>query len=99
LYLMQGSGLQAAQEFKRLRAQRGSDPFSPFYAAALVGAARAQAMAGNVAGSLQAYEQFFVAWTSADAEIPLLLRAREEYGRLSPTMTSAAPKNRIWEQP
>ena len=78
-YLMQGSSLQAAAEFQRLLDHRGSDPFSPFYAVAPVGMARALAMAGDVAGSLLAYEQFFRGWAGADPDVPVLLEARKEY--------------------
>ena len=81
-YLMQGSGPQAAEEFQRILDHRGSDPFSPFYAVAPLGLARARAIAGDVAGSLQAYEQFLAAWAEADPDIPVLVEARKEYARL-----------------
>ncbi|MGH8523550.1 MAG: tetratricopeptide repeat protein, partial [Gammaproteobacteria bacterium] len=81
-YLMQRSASQAAEEFQRLLDRRGSDPFSPFYAVAPLGLARAHAMAGNAAATLQAYERFLAGWSDADADIPVLLEAREEYGRL-----------------
>jgi tetratricopeptide (TPR) repeat protein len=82
LYLMQGSGLKAAQEFQRILDHRGTDPFSPLHAVAWLGLARAQAIAGDKAGSLQAYEQFLKAWAAADPDVPVLLEAREEYDRL-----------------
>jgi tetratricopeptide (TPR) repeat protein len=81
-YLMQRSGSRAAEEFQRILAHRGTDPFSPFYAVAPLGLARALAMAGNVPGSLQAYEQFLAGWKSADPDVPVLLEAREEYDRM-----------------
>ena len=47
-YLMLGLGQQAAEQFQRILDYRGSDPFSPFYPAASVGAARALALtSGN----------------------------------------------------
>jgi tetratricopeptide (TPR) repeat protein len=82
-YLMRGEGEPAAAEFQRILDHRGVDPFSPFYAVAPLGLARARAMAGDVAGSLRAYEQFLAAWANADAEVPILLQAREEYLRLA----------------
>ena len=81
-YLMQGSGPQAAAEFQRILDHRGVDPFSPLYAVAPLGLARARAMAGETAGSLQAYEQFLSQWADADSDNPVLLEARREYARL-----------------
>jgi DNA-binding winged helix-turn-helix (wHTH) protein/tetratricopeptide (TPR) repeat protein len=81
-FLMLGSGLEAAQEFQRILDCRGSDPFSPFYAVAPLGLARARAMAGNMAGSRDAYETFLARWTNADPDVPALLEARAEYDRL-----------------
>lgn len=81
-YLMQRSGLQAAEEFQRILDHRGVDPFSPLYAVAPLGLARARAMAGDAAGSREAYEQFLAQWADADSDIPVLLEARREYARL-----------------
>ena len=82
-YLMNGDALQAAAEFQRLLDHRGTDPFSPFHAVAPLGLARARAAAGDAAGARQAYEQFFEAWKDADADVPVLIQAREEYRRLA----------------
>jgi hypothetical protein len=81
-YLMQGSASQAAAEFERLLVHRGSDPFSAFYPAALLGAGRAHARSGNVAASLKAYARFMDGWNAADSDIPLLRQAHEEYKTL-----------------
>jgi DNA-binding winged helix-turn-helix (wHTH) protein/tetratricopeptide (TPR) repeat protein len=89
-YLMLGAGLQAADEFQRILRHRGSDPFSPFHAVALVGLGRACAMAGNVVNSLQMYERFLTEWKDADADVPVLLEAREEYDALKRNAASAA---------
>jgi eukaryotic-like serine/threonine-protein kinase len=89
-YLMQGSGYQAAVEFQRVLDHRGVDPFSPFHAMASLGLARANAMAGNVAGSQQAYERFLAEWAEADPDVPVLLEAREEYRRLTRGVAPAA---------
>jgi hypothetical protein len=77
-YLVLGSGVQAAPEFQRVFDHRGSDPFSPFYAAAQVGNARAHAMNGDLAASQEAYARFLEEWNTADSDVPLLLEAREE---------------------
>jgi DNA-binding winged helix-turn-helix (wHTH) protein/tetratricopeptide (TPR) repeat protein len=78
-YLLQGLGLEAAREFERILDHQGSEPFSPFHTVAPLGLARAQAMAGNVVASLQAYEVFLNGWIDADSDIPVLIDARQEY--------------------
>jgi DNA-binding winged helix-turn-helix (wHTH) protein/tetratricopeptide (TPR) repeat protein len=82
-YLLMGAGEKAAEQFQRLLDHRGSEPFSPFHAVAPLGLARARAMTGDKAASLEAYGQFFTAWTGADRDIPVLRDAREEYVRLT----------------
>jgi tetratricopeptide (TPR) repeat protein len=79
-YLMQGSVSQAAEEFQRILDQRGSDPFSAFYPAALVGAARALALAGNMDASRHTYARFLEEWKTADSDIPLL-RQSDPHGK------------------
>ena len=81
---MLGAGPQAAHEFQRILDRRGADPFSPFHAVAWLGLARACAMAGDVPRSLEAYESFLGGWKHADQDLPVLLEARAEYGRLEP---------------
>ncbi len=81
-YLMQELAAEAASEFQRLLDHRGSEPFSPFYAIAPLGLARAHAMVGNTPAALEAYQQFLTSWFEADADVPVLLQAREEYNRL-----------------
>jgi hypothetical protein len=82
LYLMQGSGEKAAEEFQRILDHRGTDPFSPLCALAPLGLARARAIAGKITGSMQAYEYFLNGWSGADPDVPILVQAREEYSRL-----------------
>jgi DNA-binding winged helix-turn-helix (wHTH) protein/tetratricopeptide (TPR) repeat protein len=82
-YLMLRASLRAAQEFQRILDHRGSDPFSPFHAVAVVGLARAHAQAGSTIESAQAYERFLSAWTEADVDVPILCEARAEYAHLS----------------
>ena len=79
-YLMQGSVSQAAEEFQRILDHRGSDPFSAFYPAALVGAARALALAGNMDASRHIYARFLEKWKTADSDIPLL-RLADPFGK------------------
>ncbi len=88
-YLMLGKGLPALEEFQRILDHRGSDPFSPFHAAAPLGLARAFAMIGDEARSLQAYDLFLDAWADADPDVPLLRQARDERARLERRVSSA----------
>jgi serine/threonine protein kinase/Flp pilus assembly protein TadD len=81
-YLMNGDALKATTEFQRLLDRRGTDPFSPFHAVAPLHLARARVAAGDVAGARRAYERFFETWKDADADVPVLVQARDEYGRL-----------------
>ena len=95
-YLLLGLGLQAAEAFQRILDHRGSDPFSPFHAVASLGLARGCRMAGNVAGSLRAYERFLAGWSDADPDVPELFRARDEYEGLKGGATS--PNARVGPQ-
>jgi DNA-binding winged helix-turn-helix (wHTH) protein/tetratricopeptide (TPR) repeat protein len=81
-YLAGRQGAQAAREYERILDHRGSDPFSPVYALAPLGLARARAMSGDVAGSLRAYQDFLSKWAAADDDIPVLLEGRKEYASL-----------------
>src|SRR5215471_13129588 len=84
---------QATAEYQRIIAHRGSDPFSAFYPAALVGLARTSAKAGNTAASLDAYKQFLANWKDADADTPILVEARREYDQLKSGSTRSARHN------
>jgi eukaryotic-like serine/threonine-protein kinase len=88
-YLMNRSAEEAAKEFQRILDHRGSEPFSPFCAIARLGLARAQAMAGDTATSLQNYQKFVDDWSDADADIRVMLEARQEYDELK----SSAPQS------
>jgi len=49
---------------------------------ALVETARAHAQMGNSAEARKAYQAFFAFWKDADPDVPLLLQAHEEFGKL-----------------
>jgi len=72
----------AATQFQKIIDHRGWDILSPLWPLAHLGLARALAMQGDVPKSRQAYEQFFQLWKDADSDVPLLLEAKREYGRL-----------------
>src|SRR5262249_41256568 len=77
-----GSSIQAVEEFQRLLNHRGSDPFSPFHAVAPIGLARAQVMAGGLAGGMQFYEEFLHGLAGGGPKFPVLRGAPKEYDRL-----------------
>jgi predicted Zn-dependent protease len=82
-YLASGQAARALEEFEKILAQRGADPFSPVAALALLGVARAQSALGEREQAAQAYAAFFEAWRAADADVPVLVAARAEYQRLA----------------
>jgi hypothetical protein len=46
---------------------------------------RALAKLAKIDESRKAYDRFFELWTQADANLPVLLAARQEYARLNST--------------
>jgi serine/threonine protein kinase/tetratricopeptide (TPR) repeat protein len=81
-YLQANNGARAAEEFERIIKHRGWDVLSPLWPLAHLGLARAAALEGDVAKSRKAYEDFFLLWKDADAELPVLIEAKKEYERL-----------------
>jgi serine/threonine protein kinase/tetratricopeptide (TPR) repeat protein len=81
-YAKQGKGAQAASEFKNILDHRGWYPLSPVYALAQLGYARASEQGGNTAAARKAYQDFFELWKNADATVPFVAEARQEYDKL-----------------
>jgi DNA-binding winged helix-turn-helix (wHTH) protein/tetratricopeptide (TPR) repeat protein len=90
-YLSVRKGAEAGAQFQKVLDHRGvlalvPNDFTPagyvLYPLAHLGLARAAAITGDVAKSRKEYEGFFALWKGADAEVPLLRRAREEYKKL-----------------
>jgi DNA-binding winged helix-turn-helix (wHTH) protein/Flp pilus assembly protein TadD len=77
-YLAEGDGPKAGDEFRMLADHRGMVLNSPLGAFAILGQARAYALAGQPALSGEAYQRFFAVWKAADPGIPLLRQARAE---------------------
>jgi tetratricopeptide (TPR) repeat protein len=76
------NGALAAAEFQRIIEHRGWDVLSPLWPLAHLGLARAAALQGDMAKSRQAYENFFRLWNEADAELPVLIKAKSEFDGL-----------------
>ncbi len=81
-YMKLNRWAEAATEFKTILAHRGWYPTSPLYPLAQLGLARAQAAAGDNASARTAYQDLFVLWKDADANLPALVAARQEYDKL-----------------
>ena len=82
-YLQQGQGSQAVAEFQKLLRYRGVVLNLTIAALAHLQLARAQQMSGDTAAARKSYEEFLELWKSADAGLPILKQAKEEYGRLA----------------
>jgi tetratricopeptide (TPR) repeat protein len=78
-YLRAGEARKALDEFRKLLANRGPDPFSPVCALAPLGVARALRAAGEHDQAAEAYRVFLEAWREADDDLPVLAEARAEY--------------------
>lgn len=81
-YLRQNAGTEAMNEFQKILDRRGQFSNSPFFPLALLGLARAAAIAGDTTKSRQAYQDFFALWKDADTDIPILIEAKQEYEKL-----------------
>ncbi len=81
-YLRQNAGTEAMNEFQKILDRRGEFDTSPFFPLAHLGLARAAAIAGDTTKSRQAYQDFFALWKDADADIPILVEAKQEYEKL-----------------
>jgi anthranilate phosphoribosyltransferase len=81
-HLQLGDGPAAAAQFQRVLDHRGADPFSPLVALSRLELAHALAVAGRRERSREAYDAFLEAWKDADADLPVLERARAERSRL-----------------
>ncbi|MCL4845013.1 MAG: protein kinase [Acidobacteria bacterium] len=77
-----GDHLAAAEEFRRILAHRGTEPFSMLYAMAQLELARVLAASGQPTEAARAYDHFLDAWREADAGLPVLEAARRERARL-----------------
>jgi tetratricopeptide (TPR) repeat protein len=72
---------RALAEYRAIADNPGIDPVSPMYPLAYLGMARAYRLQGKRAESRAAYERFFEIWKDADANLPVLLKARREYAQ------------------
>jgi hypothetical protein len=82
--LRMDAGAKAVAEFQTLRDNRGPYDWAfPLYPLSHLWLARAAVRADDLSLARHEYDAFFSLWKSADADLPLLIEARQEYGRLS----------------
>jgi tetratricopeptide (TPR) repeat protein len=81
-YMRMQQPARALEEYEKILAQRGADPFSPVVALAPLGVARARAALGEREAAAAAYRAFIEGWSDADPDVPVLLEARQEAQKL-----------------
>jgi serine/threonine protein kinase/tetratricopeptide (TPR) repeat protein len=82
VYLRQKSGKDAAAAFQKILDHRGIEPISPLYPLAHLGLARASVLSGDTAKARKEYQDFLALWKDADADLPLVQQAKDEYAKL-----------------
>jgi hypothetical protein len=82
-YLALKDGAEAAAEFDLLRGGACTTHANFPCALATLQLARAHALEGDVEASRAEYERFIAQWKEADANLPLLQAAHDEYGKLA----------------
>jgi tetratricopeptide (TPR) repeat protein len=78
-FLAEGRGAEAATEFQKILDHRGVVGSDPVGALARLELGRAYRLSGDDARAKAAYEDFFKLWKDADANVPVLMKARSEY--------------------
>lgn len=78
VYLSQGDGNKAGEEFQKLLDEPGKTRGVLLGALARLGRARAYSLAGQTANARDAYRQFLDLWKDADPGLPILRQARHE---------------------
>jgi DNA-binding winged helix-turn-helix (wHTH) protein/tetratricopeptide (TPR) repeat protein len=81
-YLASHRGAEAAGEFQKILDHRGIVMSDPVGVMGRVGLARALAMAGDATKAQIAYRAFLALWKDADADVPMLQKARAESAKL-----------------
>ncbi len=73
---------EAAAEFQKILDHRGIVGLDPIGALAHLQLGRVFALSGDRAKAKAAYEAFLGLWKDADPDVPILKRAKAEYGKL-----------------
>jgi eukaryotic-like serine/threonine-protein kinase len=81
-YLRAGAAADAVSEFQRIIDHPGCAATSPLHPLTVVQQARAYALLNEFGKARASYQQFFILWKDADADVPILKQARAEYAQL-----------------
>ena len=81
-YLGKHDPAAASVEFQAIIDHRGVSPWSPNWALARLGLARARSLQGDTAGARSAYEQLLILWKDGDPTMPIRRQVQQEYSRL-----------------
>ncbi len=81
-YLEAGRGLEAEAEFQKVLDHPGVVLADPIGALAHLQLARARVLSGDRDGGTAEYQEFLTLWRNADTDLPILIQARVEYGKL-----------------
>jgi tetratricopeptide (TPR) repeat protein len=81
-FLRMKDGDKAIAEFQKITNFRGICPFCGLLPAAQLNVARAYVVKGDTAKARTAYQDFLAMWKDADADVPVLVQAKEEYAKL-----------------
>jgi eukaryotic-like serine/threonine-protein kinase len=82
VYLKLGQGAHAAAEARKILDHRGQSPLSTLSPLAHLTLARASARQGDTTQARKSYQDFFALWKDADADIPILIAAKQEFAKL-----------------
>jgi DNA-binding winged helix-turn-helix (wHTH) protein/tetratricopeptide (TPR) repeat protein len=81
-YLAAQDGASAEKEFQKILDHRGIMAGDPLFALAHLGLGRAYVLSGNPPKAQASYQNFLGIWKNADANVPILIKARTELARL-----------------
>jgi predicted Zn-dependent protease len=73
---------EAEREFQTIVDNPGVSPGYVLRPLAVLGLARARALAGDTATARKHYQDFLALWKDADPDVPILLEAKKEYAAL-----------------
>jgi Tfp pilus assembly protein PilF len=83
IYLKLKDGNSAAAEFQKVLAARTIDPLVSYHQLAVLGLARAYALAGDNTKARTAYQDFLGNWKDADPDLGPLKEAKMEYAKIA----------------
>jgi eukaryotic-like serine/threonine-protein kinase len=81
-YLKMKDGEKAAAELQKILDNPGRGTVSTLRPMAQLQMARAQAMKGDTGKAKAEYQDFLATWKDADADVPALVEAKAEYGKM-----------------